>query len=53
MILDGRVFTIAGVLPRDHRTVTGFGFSPELYVPITEPDTRVARTGTAWRLAQA
>ena len=42
MILDGRVFTVAGVLPRDHRTVTGFGFSPELYIPVTDPNTRVA-----------
>jgi predicted permease len=42
MILDGRVFTIAGVLPRDHRTVTGFGFSPELYVPVTDTNTVVA-----------
>ena len=32
MLLDGRVYTVAGVLPRDHRTVTGFGFSPDLYV---------------------
>jgi len=42
MMLDGRPFNIVGVLPRDHRTVTGFGFSPELYVPVVREDTRVA-----------
>jgi predicted permease len=42
MLLDGRAFNIVGVLPRDHRTVTGFGFSPELYVPVVREDTRVA-----------
>lgn len=28
LILDGRHYTIAGVLPRNHRTVIGFGLSP-------------------------
>ena len=42
MVLDGRVFTVSGVLPRDHRTVTGFGFSPDLYVPVTDEKTIVA-----------
>jgi len=41
LVLDGRVFTVAGVLPRDHRTVTGFGFSPDLYVPVTDERTIV------------
>jgi predicted permease len=42
MILDGRLYTIAGVLPRDHRTVTGFGFSPDIYVPTIGDDARVS-----------
>jgi len=36
MVLDGGVFTVVGVLPADHRTVIGFGFSPEIFVPITQ-----------------
>ena len=31
--LDGRVETVVGVLLPNHRTLIGFGFSPELYVP--------------------
>ena len=42
MLLDGQPYTVAGILPRDHRTVTGFGFSPDLYLPVVKPDTRVA-----------
>ena len=42
MILDGRVYTVAGVLPRDHRTVTGYGFSPDLYLPVSDENTVVA-----------
>ena len=34
MVLDGRPYTIVGVLPRDHRTVVGFGYSPDIYVPV-------------------
>jgi predicted permease len=42
MLLDGRPYTVAGVLPADHRTVTGFGFSPDLYLPVIAENTRVA-----------
>ena len=31
LVLDGDVYTVVGVLPADHRTLTGFGFSPDLY----------------------
>src|SRR5262249_21511898 len=31
----------AGVLPVDHRTVTGFGFSPDLYVPVSSESAEV------------
>ena len=33
LILEGRIYTIAGVLPADHRTVIGFGVSPDVYIP--------------------
>lgn len=29
LVLDGEVYTIVGVLPADHRTLTGFGLSPD------------------------
>jgi predicted permease len=41
MVLDGRPCIVAGVLPADHRTVTGFGFSPDLYVPVSDEKTDV------------
>ena len=31
--LDGRMFTVTGVLPARHRTLIGMGFSPDLFVP--------------------
>ncbi len=31
--LDGRIHTILGVLPENHRTLFGFGFSPDVYLP--------------------
>ena len=36
LVLSGRVFTVIGVLPRGHRTLVGFGFMPDLFVP-TDP----------------
>ncbi len=36
LVLDGRLFTVIGVLPRGHRTLVGFGFMPDLFVP-TDP----------------
>jgi hypothetical protein len=30
--LDGKPYTIVGVLPRDHRMLAGFGFTPDLYL---------------------
>jgi predicted permease len=33
MNLDGRQYTIIGVLPPSHRTLTGFGYSPDVYLP--------------------
>jgi predicted permease len=41
MILDGRIYTIVGILPRDHRTLFGFGFSPDVYLPVSDDKTYV------------
>ncbi len=30
---DGRACTIVGILPRNHRTLLGFGLSPDIYQP--------------------
>jgi predicted permease len=38
MVLDGRPHTVVGVLPANHRTVIGFGFSPEIYIPAIHDD---------------
>jgi predicted permease len=42
MILDGEPHTVIGVLPRDHRTLLGFGFAPALYVPVHDDKAFVA-----------
>ncbi len=31
LVLDGDVYTVVGVLPANHRTLTGLGLSPDLY----------------------
>ncbi len=31
--LDGRACTVVGILPEHHRTLFGFGFSPDIYMP--------------------
>jgi predicted permease len=42
LIIDGRPYTVAGVLPHNHRTVLGFGFAPELYLPASRETDIVA-----------
>ena len=32
LVLDGQPYTVIGVLPRDHRMLAGFGFTPDLYL---------------------
>jgi predicted permease len=39
MVLDGRVYRISAVLPRDHRNIMGFGLSPDIYYPSDETTT--------------
>ncbi len=41
LILDGRVYTVAGVLPANHRSIAGFGLSPDVYVATTLDEDRV------------
>jgi predicted permease len=38
LILEGRIYTVAGVLPANHRSVFGFGVSPEVYIPVAKDD---------------
>ncbi len=40
--LDGKAYTVVGILPATHRTLTGFGYSPDVYVPATLDDTVLA-----------
>lgn len=37
LILDGEIYTIGGVLPSDHKTMSGLGLAPDLYVTATKP----------------
>ncbi|MGA8026860.1 MAG: FtsX-like permease family protein, partial [Bryobacteraceae bacterium] len=34
LVFDGSPYTVVGILPPDHRTLIGFGFSPDLYLTI-------------------
>lgn len=34
LIFDGRLYTVVGILPADHRTLIGFGYSPDLYLTV-------------------
>lgn len=38
VVLDGLPYTIVGVLPADHRTIVGFGLSPDVFVPALHDD---------------
>jgi predicted permease len=39
--IEGRPYTVIGVLPRQHRTLLGFGFTPDVYLPVFAKDTRL------------
>jgi predicted permease len=45
IILDGRPFTVVGVLPAGSRSLTGFGIAPEMYVPALSRDVLFAMYG--------
>jgi putative ABC transport system permease protein len=55
MILDGKVYTIVGILPATHRTVIGFGLLPDVYVPpFSDTNLRIyARLKPEMPIAQA
>jgi len=38
VVLDGKPYTVVGVLPADHRNIVGYGFSPDIYVPVLRDD---------------
>ena len=40
--LDGRAYTVVGILPSDYRSLIGFGYSPDVYVPRYQDDTILA-----------
>jgi hypothetical protein len=40
--LDSRAYTVVGILPESHRTLIGYGFSPDVYVPRYTDDTLLA-----------
>ena len=40
--LDGRPYTVVGILPADYRSLIGFGYSPDVYVPRYLDDTILA-----------
>ncbi|HZU28325.1 MAG TPA: ABC transporter permease, partial [Bryobacteraceae bacterium] len=41
LVLDGRVYTIVGILPADNCSLLGFGFSTDVYTPVLHDDDRV------------
>ena len=38
LILEGREYIVAGVLPANHRSIFGFGISPDVYIPVGHDD---------------
>jgi predicted permease len=40
--LDGRPYTVVGILPKDFRSLIGFGYSPDVFVPRYLDDTILA-----------
>jgi predicted permease len=42
LVLDGRPYTIVGVLTQGHRTMLGRGLAPDLYVPVPNDNASVS-----------
>jgi hypothetical protein len=40
--LDGRSYTVIGILPRNFRALSGFGLSPDVYLPAFVPNMNFA-----------
>lgn len=36
LVFDGTPYTVVGILPPDHRSLIGFGFSPDLYLTVDQ-----------------
>ena len=54
--LEGKAYVIAGILPASHRTLQGFGYAPDVYLPRYLDDTVLAihvRTKPGMTRAQA
>ncbi len=47
LLINGRLYTVIGVLPRDYRSVMGHGVAPEIYAPVR---TDAGRWGVFGRL---
>lgn len=45
LVLDGQIYTVMGVLPANHKTLIGLGYSPDLYIPVTEPQAPLSLYG--------
>ncbi|MBI4893975.1 MAG: ABC transporter permease [Acidobacteria bacterium] len=45
LVLDGRPYRIVGVLPKEHRTLVGFGYTPDMYAPLTDDRDAVKMLG--------
>ena len=58
ILLEGKPYTVVGILAPTHRTLIGFGFSPDVYVPAVDDDTMLAiyarlKPGTTIEAARA
>lgn len=42
LVLDGQIYTITGVLPRNHRSIMGLAMSPDVYLPATRETDQVS-----------
>lgn len=38
LVLDGRDYTVVGILPKENRAIVGFGISPDAYIPVMHDD---------------
>lgn len=40
--LEGKAYTVVGVLPENHRTLIGFGYAPDIYLPAIRREVNLA-----------
>ncbi len=41
LTLDGRLYSVVGIIPANHRSIAGFGLSPDVYLPAMRDDDSV------------